>query len=137
MQFWHFAYMPINTSQVFDRFGAPYNVSQVLKPDLTFDGAAYEGYSPMYLPATYVSVYCLAFALATSAIVHTALYFGPSIIRKLKNVRTEAEDVHAKLMRNYPEVPDWWYWIYAAICIVLAILAIEVCFSVQHCPIAC
>ena len=21
----------------------------------------------------------------------------------------EQDDIHAKLMRNYPEVPDWWY----------------------------
>ena len=119
--------MPINTSQVFDRFGAPYDVTQVLTPDLSLNTTAYELYSPMYLPATYVSVYCIAFALATSALVHTALYFGHSIWAKLKNIRTEAEDVHAKLMRNYPEVPDWWYWAYGLIFLALAIVTIEVC----------
>ena len=87
---------------------------------------AYEEYSPLYLTTTYTAVYSLAFALATSVLVHTVLYHGQSIIAKLKNVRTDPEDVHAKLMRYYPEVPDWWYMIFFVIFFALGIVAIEV-----------
>lgn len=38
----------------------------------------------------------------------------------------EADDIHAKLMRNYPEVPDWWYVISFCVFFSLAIVAVEV-----------
>ena len=126
LQFWFTAYMPIGGSAVYDRFGGEYDVDRVLDGAHHFNATAYAEYSPLYLPPSYITVYVLAFSLATAAIVHTALYHGQSIWRKLKNVRTEAEDVHAKLMRNYPEVPDWWYLIYLISFIGISIAANEV-----------
>lgn len=114
------------STEVFDRFGNVYDTSIVLDAQNRLNETAYLEYSPLYLPATYLTVYSLAFALSTAAIVHTALYHGPSIIRKLKNVKSEPEDIHMKLMRNYPEVPDWWYACYFAVFFGLSIVAIEV-----------
>jgi hypothetical protein len=37
------------------------------------------------------------------------LYHGPALLNGMKNVKIEDDDIHAKLMRAYPEVPDWWY----------------------------
>lgn len=54
------------------------------------------------------------------------LYHGHSIWDKVKNIKTEDEDVHAKLMRNYPEVPDWWYWAYFLLVTTFSIMVIEV-----------
>lgn len=125
--------MPILSSQVYDRYGQVYNVTRVIQNSFNFNSTAYEEYSPVYIPSTYSIVYAISFALATSAITHTALYHGRSIIDKIKNVKTEAEDVHAKLMRNYPEVPDWWYWIYLIIFVALAIVSITVSPSPWRC----
>ena len=127
-QFWNFAYMPIWSTDVYDRYGEAYDIDSVLDSSRRFNATAYEEYSPLFMNITYITIYSIAFTLSTAAIVHTALYHGQSVIRKLRNVRTEAEDVHAKLMRNYPEVPDWWYAIYGLIFIGLSIVAIEVCF---------
>ena len=93
----------------------------------TFDAAAYQRYSPLYLPATYAVTYLLAFALSTCVIVHTGLYHGKALINGLRKVRVEADDIHAKLMRNYPEVPDWWYLTSFVVFFALAIVAVEVC----------
>ena len=41
-------------------------------------------------------------------------------------MRVEADDIHAKLMRNYPEVPDWWYFVAFCVYFSLAIVAVEV-----------
>jgi hypothetical protein len=120
--------MPMFSVDVYDRFGAVYEVERVVDANFSFNSTAYAEYSPLYMPATYVSVYCIAFALSTAAIVHTILYHGKSVVQKLKNVQTEPEDVHAKLMRNYPEVPDWWYAIYTLVCLGLAMVAIEARF---------
>ncbi|CUA75850.1 Sexual differentiation process protein isp4 [Schizosaccharomyces pombe 972h-] [Rhizoctonia solani] len=107
---WNFAYLPMSTSGPYDRFGKSYNVSRVIDMQTyTLNVTAYEEYSELYLPATYAVTYLLAFSVSTAVLVHTILYHGPTLLAGLKNLRVEDDDVHARLMRLYPEVPDWWY----------------------------
>jgi len=71
-------------------------------------------------------VYLLAFTMSTALLVHTVLYHSRMIYKGVKRMQVEDEDVHAKLMRAYPEVPDSWY---ASICLaffMMAIVTIEV-----------
>ncbi|GAA5998997.1 hypothetical protein JCM5350_004400, partial [Sporobolomyces pararoseus] len=128
---WDSAYLPISTSQVFDRFGAPYNSSAVVDPiNLSLNETAYREYSPLYLPITYATTYGLSFMLSTSVIVHTVLYYGKSIVKQVRQARSEDYDVHVKLMRNYPEVPDWWYLCFLVVALALSIVT-AVCFETQ------
>ena len=119
--------MPIGAQSLYDRFGQPYNVTQIL--DFTggrFDLSKYEAYSALYLPGPFAIVYLLAFALSTALLVHTALFHGPTIYNRIKCAKVEEDDVHMKLMRAYPEVPGGWY---AGICLIFfvaAIVAVEV-----------
>ena len=93
-------------SMPYDRFGEQYNVSRVLTADNTFNQTAYEEYSPLYLPATYSVTYVLALALFTCVIVHTLLYHGRSLVNGFRKLKVEPDDIHARLMSHYPEVPD-------------------------------
>lgn len=110
----------------YDKFGHVYDVKKVLLEDETFDLEAYEAYSPLYLPATYAVCYLVAFALSTCVLTHTALYHGKTLIAGMRRIKVEKDDIHAKLMRNYPEVPDWWYLLAFAVFFSLAVVAIEV-----------
>ncbi|GAA6042983.1 hypothetical protein JCM8097_003869 [Rhodosporidiobolus ruineniae] len=121
---WYSAYLPISTSSVFDRFGAPYNTSAVIDPvSLRLNETAYNEYSPLYLPITYATVYGLALMLSTSVIVHTAFYQGKLIWTRLKRSAGN-EDVHMKLMKHYAEVPDWWYMVFLVIAFALSIVTV-------------
>lgn len=104
---WNLSYFPMAESLPYDRFGNVYNVTRVLTADNRFNITAYEEYSPLYLPATYAVTYVLALALFTCVIVHTLLYHGRSLWNGFKRVKVEPDDIHAKLMSHYPEVPDW------------------------------
>ncbi|GAA5877802.1 hypothetical protein JCM16303_000242 [Sporobolomyces ruberrimus] len=107
---WNSAYLPISTSAVFDRFGAPYNTSAVVNPvTLALDETAYREYSPLYLPITYATVYGISLMLATAVLVHTFLYSGKSMLSQLRSTRTQEQDIHSKMMEKYRDVPDWWY----------------------------
>ncbi|KAF7969963.1 hypothetical protein HWV62_25516 [Athelia sp. TMB] len=123
---WNFAHFPMFSEQAWDRFGDSYNISRIITSDDRFNVTAYNLYSPLYLSAGYSMAYFLAFALATCILVHTALYHGASIINGLKRVKVEPDDIHAKLMRHYPEVPDWWYMLFFLSFFCMAILANEV-----------
>jgi hypothetical protein len=119
--------MPIGGRGAFDRFGRSYNVTRILDPTShRFNLSSYESYSALYLPGPYAIVYLLAFTLSTALLVHTILYHARAVYNGVKRVQIEDEDVHAKLMRAYPEVPDSWY---ASICLVFfmtAIVTVEV-----------
>jgi ABC-type transport system involved in multi-copper enzyme maturation permease subunit len=45
---WNTAYLPMNTSALFDNTGSPYNVSRILNSDFTLDTEAYINYSQPY-----------------------------------------------------------------------------------------
>lgn len=123
---WDLAYFPLNDSNPYDRYGNVYNVSAVLSASNRFNLTAYENYSPLYLPATYAMTYMLAFALSTCVLVHTILYHGRSLLNGVKKIRVEQDDIHAKLMRNYPEVPDWWYLVCFFGFFLLMVVVVEV-----------
>ena len=123
---WQLSHFPISANEPFDRFGKVYDVTRIMTPDFKFNLTAYDEYSPLYLPATYAVTYLLAFTLSTCVIVHTVLYHGKSLVNGLKNIKSEKDDIHAKLMRNYPEVPDWWYIIAFLFFFCMSIVAAEV-----------
>ncbi|EJF56838.1 OPT oligopeptide transporter [Dichomitus squalens] len=123
---WDLSYFPLMANQPYDRFGQPYNITRVLTPEQTFDQTAFENYSPLYLPASFAITYLIAFALSSAMIVHTVLYHGKTVLHGLTQTRIEKDDIHAKLMRAYPEVPDWWYMLTFIACFALAIVTAEV-----------
>ena len=53
------------------------------------------------------------------------LYHGQTLLNGLKRT-VEADDIHARLMRHYPEVPDWWYLTLFCISFALSVVAVEV-----------
>ena len=110
----------------YDRYGKVYDVTRVLTNEQTFDPVAYAAYSPLFLPASYAITYLVAFALSSAMIVHTVLYHGKTVLHGLTQTRIEKDDIHAKLMRAYPEVPDWWYLLTFLACFSLAIVTAEV-----------
>jgi len=71
--------MPILSSAVFDNAGKPYDVTKVLTPDFLFDREAYENYSPVYLPITYVLSYAVQFASLSALVTHTVCWHGKDI----------------------------------------------------------
>lgn len=113
-------------SSPFDRYAKPYDVSRVLNSDQTLNVDAFNNYSPLYLPGAYAVTYLIAFMLSSCVLVHTGLYYGKTLMNGFKKIRVEKDDIHAKLMRSYPEVPDWWYLFVFALFFSLMIVANEV-----------
>ena len=82
--------MPILSSAVFDDTGNPYNVSKILTSDFLFNREAYEKYSRVYLPITYVLAYAVQFAGLSALVMHTACWHGKDIWKQSK--KSFAED---------------------------------------------
>jgi len=83
--------MPILSASVFDNTGKAYDVSRILRADFTFDAAAYQTYSLVFLPITYVLSYALQFASLTALLTHTCLWHGKDILEQTReSLRTES-----------------------------------------------
>ena len=112
---------------MYDRFGHSYNVTRILdSTGRRFDLSKYEAYSALYLPGSYAMFYLVSFALSTALLVHTVLYHGRMIYNVIKHAKVEEEDVHAKLMRAYPEVPDSWYASIYLLSFAVAVVTLQV-----------
>ncbi|KAI9322283.1 OPT family small oligopeptide transporter [Dichotomocladium elegans] len=123
---WESKKFPIITSELFDKDGNYWDNSRVLNPDNTINDTAYEEYGPMYMTSFFAFTYGIMFAGLTSVITHTVLYHGKDIIQQYKRSRTEDMDIHGKLMRAYPEVPQLWY-------MAIFFISFGVSFAVLYC----
>ncbi|AMD20413.1 HDL331Cp [Eremothecium sinecaudum] len=123
---WYGKYLPISSSQTFDRFQNVYTVSKVVNPNSSLDLEAYRNYSQLYLPTTFAVSYGMSFASVTSTVVHTFLFYRGHIMQALRAVRNDSGDVHNRLMRNYKQTP--WYWYVGLLCVFfpLSIITITV-----------
>lgn len=104
-------YLPMSDSSSYDNTAATYNVSRIVTPDFTLDKDAYANYSPLFLSTTFALSYGVSFATIISVVVHTALYHWRDLYYRAKAARTQEDDIHMKLMKRYPEAPDWWYYV--------------------------
>ncbi|KAI5124229.1 hypothetical protein M0805_005078 [Coniferiporia weirii] len=123
---WNSQFMPIMSRMSYDNEGNIYNVSRILTPDATLDVEKYKAYSPLYLPTAFAVSYGLSFASITATIVHTILYVRKSIMVRIRGGVSERPDIHARLMSNYRQVPDYWYLVVFATMFVFAIVSIEI-----------
>lgn len=116
---WFTAYLPMMTSDVYDRTGAVYNTDRIVSPQKTLDIEAYKNYSPPYLGATFAFVYGPSFASITGVLTHIGVWHHKDIWAAFKG--KNKLDIHARLMGTYRKTP--WYW-YAAIIVGITGMAI-------------
>ncbi|TQV99949.1 small oligopeptide transporter, OPT family [Cordyceps javanica] len=106
---WYSTYLPMSDASTYDNRGQPYNTTKILTPQFTLDVQAYKEYSPLFISTTFAVAYGLSFASITALLVHTWIHSRKTIWKQYRNSTTEKPDIHMKLMRKYPEAPDWWY----------------------------
>ncbi|CAD6583618.1 MAG: hypothetical protein ASARMPRED_001375 [Alectoria sarmentosa] len=123
---WYGDYLPISDSQAYDNTGNLYNVTNILTPNFTLDLDAYQAYSPLFLSTTFSLTYGLSFAAIAAVIVQTALFHGGDLWKRVRNIRTDDEDVHLRMMKKYKDVPQWWY---AVMFIIMIGISLGVCLG--------
>ena len=136
---WNTSYLPINSNHIWDNTGNPYNVSRAIDERGIFDFDKYQQYSQPWLAAGNLSSeshylrsftdhlpldYFWFFAQYTSAFGYAVIFHRREMAQGFKgfwksvkrlgrhDVTIEddlTEDIHARLMKSYPEVPEWWY----------------------------
>ncbi|KAF9373737.1 hypothetical protein CPC16_001674, partial [Podila verticillata] len=118
---WNSKNYPILSAGLFRENGSAYDKDQILT-DSVFDQEKYNTYGPMRMDSFFALTYGVGFAGLTATIVHVLLYNGKEMVARWKSARAENEDIHSRLMRVYPEVPDWWYGLLFVITLALSLV---------------
>ncbi|POY72749.1 hypothetical protein BMF94_4156 [Rhodotorula taiwanensis] len=66
------------------------------------------------------------FALFTSVLTHTILYHGAEFLQQAKSRDNRDDDVHMRLIRNYKQVPDWWYGAFLVVALATSVGTIAI-----------
>ncbi|KAG0277486.1 hypothetical protein BGZ95_005884 [Linnemannia exigua] len=105
---WESQNYPILSAELFRTNGSYWDKDKVLVGG-HLDPEKYLEYGPMRMDSFFALTYGVGFAGLTATVVHVVLYNGRELVQRWKSARLENEDIHSRLMRVYPEVPDWWY----------------------------
>ncbi|KAG1146924.1 hypothetical protein G6F37_000865 [Rhizopus arrhizus] len=115
---WNAQSFPFLSNDIFQLYpngtSRQYPQHQMLNSDNTVNQTALaEIGPPVYSTVFSISYVVLNMAL-TATISHIILFYGKQIWSTLrvftKNLNSGDVDIHMKLMKSYPEVPQWWYY---------------------------
>ncbi|KAJ3094901.1 hypothetical protein HDU97_007452 [Phlyctochytrium planicorne] len=118
----------VNNAALYDKDGNPLDAPDFVKlPDLVLDEDFYNKHKPIYITTYFAVEYLSSFIVFTAAIVHVSLWYGKDIWTRFRTALRDLDsnDVHAKLMDVYPEVPDWWYVVMLAVNTVVSIFVCQ------------
>lgn len=106
---------PIFSNQLFTSKGQKYDTTKILTPTFELNEAAYNDYGKLYLSPLFAISIGSGFLRFTATLTHVLLFNGRDIWRQSKSAVNSAKlDIHAKLMKNYKQVPQWWFLILLA-----------------------
>ncbi|KAK3218773.1 hypothetical protein Dsin_012743 [Dipteronia sinensis] len=103
---------PIFSNQLFTTSGHKYDTTKILTPQYDLNIDAYNSYGKLYLSPLFALSIGSGFARFTATLTHVALFHGSDILKQSRSAVKNAKlDIHAKLMKSYKQVPEWWYYI--------------------------
>ncbi|KAE8659227.1 Oligopeptide transporter 4 [Hibiscus syriacus] len=110
---------PIFSSDLFTAQGQLYNVSSIVNNKLELNVSEYEKLGSVHLSTFFAVTYGFGFATIASTVTHVALFYGREIYSRYRASSREKEDVHTRLMRNYKDIPSWWFYSLLAVSILV------------------
>ncbi|KAF9531386.1 small oligopeptide transporter [Crepidotus variabilis] len=155
---WDSQYLPISDVKAYNNTGGQYEVDKIVHlSNATLNVGAYESYSPLFLPVTFALSYGMSFMAITgpslyfqippfinltndgvhqlmlsyypiATVTHALIYFWKPIKLQFRRSLQEQPDIHARLMSQYPQVPEWYY-----LCI-FGITFTFACVAIGHWP---
>jgi len=103
---------PIFSSDLFTKTGHKYDTTRILTPQFNLNESAYNDYGKLYLTPLFALSIGSGFARIAATFTHVLLFNGHDILKRSRSAINAGKlDVHARLMRNYKGVPEWWFLI--------------------------
>ncbi|KAF8928298.1 OPT oligopeptide transporter protein-domain-containing protein [Dissophora ornata] len=115
------------TSHLFYENGTRFDVLNYLNADYSLNEAQYNAGPSAQMTPMYALCFFFSFIALAGCVVHIIFFHGAEIWKNWKMVNSvEDEDIHTKMMKVYPEMPQLWYAIFYVIMLGLSIMVCEV-----------
>ncbi|KAL0432646.1 UNVERIFIED_CONTAM: Oligopeptide transporter 4 [Sesamum latifolium] len=99
-----------------------YNISAIVNPKFELDPEQYQKQGRIHLSTFFSLTYGFGFATIASTITHVALFYGREIYDRYKASSKAKRDIHTKLMKNYKDIPLWWFYILLAVTMAVSLV---------------
>ncbi|KAH6785023.1 oligopeptide transporter 4 [Perilla frutescens var. hirtella] len=112
---------PFYSIDLFTADGQDYDIHAIVNSDFVLDKAQYAKQGRINLSIMFALAYGFGFATIAATVSHVALFYGKEIYQRYKASTREKADIHTKLMRNYKDIPQWWFHILLAAAMIVAL----------------
>ncbi|KAF9137761.1 hypothetical protein BGX30_009926 [Mortierella sp. GBA39] len=113
------------TPSLFHSDGEPFDITPYLNDDFSLNDDKYNASAPVTMTPMYALAFMYYFIARTGCITHILCFHGADIWRTWKqSCNSVDEDIHVRMVKDYPEVLQIWY---AAFYIVMIGLSCMVC----------
>ncbi|KAI3897026.1 hypothetical protein MKX03_015850 [Papaver bracteatum] len=103
---------PIYSSHLFTSQGHRYNVSAIVNDKFELDALQYAQQGHINLSTLFAVTYGIGFATIAATLAHVGLFHGREVWVKFRaSRREEKEDIHTRLMKEYKDIPNWWFYL--------------------------
>ncbi|KAG0050154.1 hypothetical protein BGZ83_005074 [Gryganskiella cystojenkinii] len=118
---------PITSTSLFSADETRYIFSRVMnRENWTLNEQAYKEYGIIRLPISTIMMNFFSFAVLSASVSHAIMHHGSDMRRLYKTGYFAREDVHTRMMRAYPEVPDLWYKILMGVMVLTTLITCQV-----------
>ncbi|KAF9205239.1 hypothetical protein BGZ49_004309 [Haplosporangium sp. Z 27] len=111
--------------------GTSFDVTPFLNPDHSLNNTLYEEGGAAVMTPMYALGFMIGFISLAACVTHVICFNGSDILKTWKSsIREGEEDIHHRMMKVYPEVPQLWYAAFYIVLLALSFVVIEV-YSLQ------
>ncbi|KAF9205240.1 hypothetical protein BGZ49_004310 [Haplosporangium sp. Z 27] len=115
------------TSHLYYINGSSFDVTPLLNPDYSLNEELYDASEPAVMTPMYALAFMTGFISLAACVAHFICFNGADFIKTWKSASNEkGEDIHHKMMKVYPEVPQLWYAAFYIVMLALSFVVIEV-----------
>lgn len=113
---------PIFSSHLFTAQGQVYNISAIVNDKFELDLVQYEKQGQIHMSMFFALTYGFGFATIAATLTHVAAFYGREIYGRYRASYKGKEDIHTRLMRNYKDIPSWWFYLLLVVTITVSFL---------------
>ncbi|KAD4386156.1 hypothetical protein E3N88_26325 [Mikania micrantha] len=118
---YHAKNFPIYSADLFTNDGQFYNITKIVNKNFEIDYVEYGKQGPVNLSTFFALTYGFGFATIASTLSHVGLFYGKEIYERYKASTKGKIDVHTRLMKNYKDIPSWWFYVLLTITLLVSL----------------